>query len=69
MYKSSFKLDMQSWLNLLIVMKGIDSNRYSIDDLANKVDTNIYYFHLKILMRFYDMVKIICTKKSISFYF
>ena len=50
-------------------MKGIDSNRYSIDDLANKVDTNIYYFHLKILMRFYDMVKIICTKKSISFYF
>lgn len=50
-------------------MMGIDSNRYSIDDLANKVDTNIYYFHLKILEGFYDMMKISCTKKSISFYF
>ena len=52
MYKSSFKLDMQSWLNFLIIMMGIDSNRYSIDELASKVDTKVYYFHLKILMGF-----------------
>lgn len=36
---------------------------YSIDNFTGKIDTNVCFFHFKSL-RFYDILKISCTKKS-----